>query len=314
MFKIPISVLVVIHTPDRQVLLLERADRPGWWQSVTGSQDPGESLLETAIREVREETGLDAQRYGLQDWRYSNVYEIYDCYRHRYPPEVTHNTEHVFGLEVPAPLPVTLAPREHLSYVWLPWQEAAAKCFSPSNAEAIRHLADRQTGATRLTLWQGDITTLAVDAIVNAANETLLGGGGVDGAIHRAAGPELLEYCRRLHGCPTGQARITPGFRLPARWVVHTVGPVWRGGRQGEAELLASCYRESLRLALEQGARRIAFPAISCGVYGYPLEAAVRIAVSTVREWTSAHPGIEEVVFVCFGSTACAAYGAALGA
>ena len=141
MFKIPVSVLVVIHTPDKQVLLLERADHPGWWQSVTGSQNPGESLLDTAVREVREETGLDAAAYRLTDWGYSNEYEIYACYRHRYPPEVTHNTEHVFGLEVPAPLPVILAPREHLGYQWLPAEEAAGKCFSPSNSDAILKLA-----------------------------------------------------------------------------------------------------------------------------------------------------------------------------
>lgn len=139
-YKVPISVLVVIHTPDQQVLLLERADHPGWWQSVTGSQDAGESLRETAVREVREETGLDARDYKLTDWGYSNRYEIYECYRHRYPPETTHNTEHVFGLEVPLPLPVTLAPREHLSYQWLPAEQAANRCFSPSNAEAIRRL------------------------------------------------------------------------------------------------------------------------------------------------------------------------------
>jgi dATP pyrophosphohydrolase len=138
--KIPVSVLVVIHTPDRQVLLLERADHPGWWQSVTGSQDPGESLRETAVREVAEETGLDANRYRLDDWGYSNRYEIYACYRHRYPPGVTHNTEHVFGLEVPAALAVTLAAAEHLDFQWRPWQEAAGLCFSPSNAEAIRRL------------------------------------------------------------------------------------------------------------------------------------------------------------------------------
>jgi dATP pyrophosphohydrolase len=139
-FKVPVSVLVVIHTPDHQVLLLERADHPGWWQSVTGSQNPGESLVETAVREVREETGLDVRDYKLTDWGYSNLYEIYACYRHRYAPEVSHNTEHVFGLEVPQPLPVVLAPREHLSCQWLPAGEAAAKCFSPSNAEAIRKL------------------------------------------------------------------------------------------------------------------------------------------------------------------------------
>ncbi len=140
-FKIPVSVLVVIHTPDHQVLLLERADHPGWWQSVTGSQNPGESLLETAVREVREETGLDALSYEFEDWGYSNRYAIYECYRHRYPPDITHNTEHVFGLEVPSTLAVTLAPREHLGYQWLPAGEAAAKCFSPSNADAIRKLA-----------------------------------------------------------------------------------------------------------------------------------------------------------------------------
>lgn len=138
--KLPISVLVVIHTPDLQVLLLERADRPGWWQSVTGSQDPGETLEETARREVREETGLKVDDFAFSDWGYRNVYEIYQRYRHRYAPGITHNTEHVFGLQVPTPLPVELAPREHLSYRWLPWREAAAACFSPSNAEAIRRL------------------------------------------------------------------------------------------------------------------------------------------------------------------------------
>jgi len=165
---------------------------------------------------------------------------------------------------------------------------------------------------TRLSLWQGDITTLAVDAIVNAANESLLGGGGVDGAIHRAAGPELLAYCRGLGGCPTGEARITPGFRLPARWIIHTVGPVWRGGGHGEAQRLAGCYRNSLALALEHGARSMAFPAISCGVYGYPLEMAVEVAVATVADYTQAHAGLDEVVFVCFGLPACATYRARL--
>ncbi|TCS74085.1 dihydroneopterin triphosphate pyrophosphatase [Sulfuritortus calidifontis] len=141
-YKIPVSVLVVIHTPDRQVLLLERADHPGWWQSVTGSQDAGETLIDTARREVREETGLDVAEFVLSDWGYHTVYEIYDCYRHRYPPGTTHNTEHVFGLLVPEPLPVTLAPREHLRYQWLPWREAAEACFSPSNAAAIRRLGE----------------------------------------------------------------------------------------------------------------------------------------------------------------------------
>lgn len=142
-YKIPISVLVVVHTPDLQVLLLERADRPGFWQSVTGSQDEGETLQQTAVRELREETGLDAAQYDLRDWQKQNQYEIYLRWRSRYAPGVTHNTEHVFGLTVPAPLPVTLAPREHLRYEWLPWREAADKVFSWSNAEAIRDLPQR---------------------------------------------------------------------------------------------------------------------------------------------------------------------------
>ena len=141
--KIPVSVLVVIHSADGQVLLMERADAPGYWQSVTGSQDEGETLLETAIREVREETGLDAGQFELAAWGIETCYEIYERWRHRYAPDVTHNTEHVFGLKLPAPRPVTLAPREHLDYVWLPWQEAAGRCFSPSNAAAIRRLPAR---------------------------------------------------------------------------------------------------------------------------------------------------------------------------
>lgn len=143
-YKIPVSVLVVIHTPDLQVLLLERADHPGWWQSVTGSQDPGESPEQTAIREVAEETGIDASRHALTDWNQRNVYEIYECYRHRYAPGTTHNTEHVFGLMLPEPQPVTLAEKEHLAWQWRPWQEAAERCFSPSNAEAIRQLPERR--------------------------------------------------------------------------------------------------------------------------------------------------------------------------
>jgi len=142
-YKQPLSVLVVIHSPDAQVLLLERADAPGFWQSVTGSCDAGESLEQTAIREVREETGLDASRYALSAWGIENRYEIYPRWRHRYAPGVTHNTEHVFGLRLPAPLPVVLAPGEHVAYVWLPWREAAEKCFSPSNADAIRLLPSR---------------------------------------------------------------------------------------------------------------------------------------------------------------------------
>jgi dATP pyrophosphohydrolase len=141
--KIPVSVLVVIHTVDGQVLLMERADAPGYWQSVTGSQDPGETLAETAIREVREETGLDATAFGLTAWGIENRYEIYERWRHRYAPGVTHNTEHVFGLKLPAPQAVTLAPSEHLRYEWLPWDLAAERCFSPSNAAAIRQLPAR---------------------------------------------------------------------------------------------------------------------------------------------------------------------------
>lgn len=142
-YKIPISTLIVIHTPDLRVLLLERADHPGYWQSVTGSQDEGETLEETAIREVGEETGIDAGHYRLTDWRKRNIYEIYPIWRHRYAPGTTHNTEHVFGLEVPEEIPVKIAPREHLAYVWLPFEEAAQKCFSWSNREAILSLRER---------------------------------------------------------------------------------------------------------------------------------------------------------------------------
>lgn len=143
MYKQPVSVLVLIHAPDGQVLLIERADVPGFWQSVTGSQDAGETLEQTAIREVLEETGLDATRYALSDWGVENRYEIYPRWRHRYAPGVTHNTEHVFGLRLPATLPIELAPDEHVGFVWLPWREAAEKCFSPSNADAIRALPSR---------------------------------------------------------------------------------------------------------------------------------------------------------------------------
>ena len=152
---------------------------------------------------------------------------------------------------------------------------------------------------------QADITTLKLDAIVNAANETLLGGGGVDGAIHRAAGPELKQYCAKLGGCPTGGARITPGFKLPAKWTIHTVGPVWHGGKSNEATLLANCYRNSLDLALKNGAKTIAFPSISTGVYGYPKEEAAKIAVSVMREYESR---FDEIVACCFSAADKALY------
>ncbi|MCW5599387.1 MAG: dihydroneopterin triphosphate diphosphatase [Nitrosomonas sp.] len=143
-YKKPVSVLVVIYTADLQVLLLERADHPGYWQSVTGSQDEGETLFDTAIREVKEETGLDAENFELIDWHIQNRYEIFQEWRWRYPPGVTHNTEHVFGLKVPGDIPITIAAREHLSSIWLPWQEAAEKVFSWSNAQAIRRLGSNQ--------------------------------------------------------------------------------------------------------------------------------------------------------------------------
>ena len=159
---------------------------------------------------------------------------------------------------------------------------------------------------------EGDITKQTVDAIVNAANTTLLGGGGVDGAIHRGAGPELLEECRKLGGCATGQAKITKGYRLPAKWVIHTVGPVWHGGDRNEDELLASCYRSCLTLAQQQGIRTLAFPSISTGAYGFPMERAARIAVRETKKFLEKNSAVEKVYLFCFGRGAWETYAQAL--
>ena len=165
-----------------------------------------------------------------------------------------------------------------------------------------------QIGKSVLELVEGDITKQETEAIVNAANTTLLGGGGVDGTIHRTAGPQLLEECRTLNGCRTGEAKITRGYKLPAKFVIHTVGPVWNGGQHREADLLASCYRNSLALACKHGIKTIAFPAISCGVYRYPLEQAVAIAVCETAAFIAAEDSVDKIIFACFGAESLDAY------
>lgn len=187
---------------------------------------------------------------------------------------------------------------------------------SPSDAPVMPVTKTARTsssGGVTVEVVRGDITEMAVDAIVNAANTSLLGGGGVDGAIHRAAGSELLKECRTLGGCPVGEARITRGYRLPAGHVIHTVGPIWRGGKLGEPELLASAYRSSLLLAEECKLHSIAFPAISCGVYRYPLKEAATVAVETVRFHSATHPLPQRVIFVCFDERTYQVFSAAAG-
>lgn len=184
--------------------------------------------------------------------------------------------------------------------------------FDLRNSNLEGPLRSVTIGNSILELVEGDITRQETDAVVNAANASLLGGGGVDGAIHRAGGPQILEECRKIGGCPTGDARITSGGRLPAKWVIHTVGPVYRDGRHGESELLASAYRNSLKLASARGLKTVAFPSISTGAYGYPLGEAARIALTTAMNYLKTHPGITVVRFVLFGESAYGVYESAL--
>jgi O-acetyl-ADP-ribose deacetylase (regulator of RNase III) len=168
------------------------------------------------------------------------------------------------------------------------------------------------SSSSSIDIVRGDITKLEVDAIVNAANTTLLGGGGVDGAIHRAAGPELVAECRTLGGCQPGEAKITRGYRLPARFVIHTVGPIWRGGKNGEPEILTNCYRNSLQLAAENEIKTIGFPAISCGAYGYPIEAAAQTALKTTREFLASEDKIDKVIFILWSEDVCKVFASTL--
>jgi len=221
-----------------------------------------------------------------------------------YSPSLTHCSE--CGKEFECGIKAGKSTCWCYSFPHIPFQKESDSCLCPeclgkkiSNLTFTSQRVELST-KTKLTIHRGDITELHVDAIVNAANSSLLGGGGVDGAIHRAAGPQLLAECRTLGGCKTGEAKATKGYRLPSKYVIHTVGPVWHDGASGEAELLSNCYKNSLALAFSLNVKTIAFPAISCGVYGYPLSEAARIAVKTVRGYVEKKVDFNEVMFVCF--------------